>query len=212
MNHTCSLVVAALALLTAPFALAGGVEAKGKDLTPLLRTPFDQGGKEFQIGFGAMNSVDNHGIARPRFVDVDLTLRLGWMLRTPKGAGFFRGNCEFLIDGGLGASVDGPGDVLAELAILLRYNFVQPDAKWVPYVQGGGGAEYSNAYTDHVQRVLGSPLLFNLQAALGLRYLHSARCAVYAEADFRHASTGGFTDRNLGLNWLGGQLGLSLFY
>lgn len=212
MKFICVFLGATFALLSNPFAQAGGSVAAAKDCVPLLRTPFDQGGKEFQLGLGAMTSVNNHGIARPRFTDVDLTLRLGWMLNTPKDTGFFRGNYEFLIDAGVGASVDGPGDVLGELAILLRYNFVQPTAKFVPYVQLGGGAEFSNAYIDRVQRVLGSPVLFNLQFAAGGRYLCSDRCAVFAEAGYRHASTGGFTDRNLGLNWIGGQLGVSIFY
>ena len=212
MKFTCALAAATLALVSSPFTHAGDQAALTKNCVPLLRTPFEKGGKEFQLGLGAMTSVDNHGRARPRFSDVDLTLRFGRMLTTPEGAGFFRGNYEFLLDAGVGASVDGPGDVLGELAVLLRYNFVQPAAKFVPYAQLGGGAEFSNAYTDRVQRVLGSPVLFNLQAAFGCRYLHSDRCAFFVEADYRHASTGGFTDRNLGLNWIGGQFGVSIFY
>lgn len=212
MKSICTFVAATLALFAAPFSHADGDPAKTKDCTPLLRTPFDRGGKEFQIGLGAMNSVNNHGAARPRFIDVDLTARFGWMLCSPTGGGIFRGNWEFLTDGGVGAIVDGPGDVRAELAILLRYNFVQPAAKFVPYFQGGGGAEYSNIFTDHTQHVLGSALNFNLQAAFGCRYLCSDRCAVYAEVGYRHASNAGITDSNLGLNWIGGQVGVSLFY
>lgn len=208
-------ILASLALavvLAAPLAHAGREVIEPKS-TPPPFSPFDAGNREFQLGVGAFFSLNNGGTKRPALNDVDLMLRYGWMLNSPSGAGAFRGNFEFLLDAGVGAIFEGPGDVLAELALLLRYNFVQEGAVWVPYFQIGAGGEYSNASSsDSEQRLLGSEFLFNLQAAFGLRYMFSDRCAGFIEAGYRHVSNASLADRNLGLNSLGGLLGFSCFF
>ncbi len=176
-----------------------------------VSTPFDKGRVEIQIG-GTYYHTIRSGDSRPRVEDVGGLARVGWMLSDVSGDGFFRGNLEFLIEASASGIVDGPGDVLASGVILLRYNFVQPDSKWVPYFQLGGGGTYSDMHEDESQRLLGSEWSFNLQAGLGIRYLCSDRCAVFLEANYRHVSNADTNDRNVGINQVGGVLGVSLFF
>jgi hypothetical protein len=72
---------------------------------------------------------------------------------------------------------------------------------------------YSDAAEDDaVQRILGSEWSFDLQAALGLRFMISERSCVTLKAEYRHNSNAGLADRNLGVNSLGGVVGLTFFY
>lgn len=205
-----SLIVTAVALATAPLSFAGH-EIDSKDRVVVFN-PFEKGNHEIQLGIGGYASFLNDGNRRPELNTVDATARLGWMLNTPTGGSIFRGNVEFLVEASAGGVVTGPGDFIADLALLLRYNFVQPDAKFVPYFQIGAGFAYCNAYTDHSQGLIGEAFEFNLQSAIGARYLFSDRCAAFIEGGWRHVSNAGIASRNLGLNSFGGLVGVSLFY
>lgn len=212
ITHLFTAVFASATLLASAAISHAGHEISDPKIN-VQTSPFDKGMKEFQLGVEGMWSLDNGGEKRPALNDVDLIGRLGWMLYSPSGDGFLRGNCELLIDAGVGAIYDGPGDVLVELALVLRYNFVQPNARCVPYFQIGAGGEYSNASSsDSKQRLLGTEFLFNLQGALGVRFMLSDRSAFYVEANYRHVSNADTGSRNIGLNSLGGQVGYSWFF
>ncbi|MDB6175289.1 MAG: ompW [Chthoniobacteraceae bacterium] len=201
------LILCGLLAVAAVQAAHAGKEVIDTKTEAVLFSPFDRGMREFQISAGALFSLNNRGEKRPTIDDVDLSLRLGWMLNTPSGESCLRGNFEFLAEAFGGAVVDGPGDGLGGITLLLRYNFVQPATRWVPYFQVGAGGVYSNIYEDHVQRLIGRSVEFNLQAGLGLRYICSERCSVFVEADYRHISNADTADRNLGLNSIGGLIG-----
>lgn len=175
-------------------------------------SPFEKGNKEFQLGIGYNFSLNGGSDKRPDTQDLDLHLRLGWMLTSPAGDGFCRGNWELLAEAFGAAITEGPGDVIFGGTVLLRYNFVQPDAKWVPYFQIGAGGVYSDISDDPVQRQIGQDFSFNLQAALGVRYMLSNHSALFVEGGYRHLSNADSADRNLGLNSLGVQVGASWFW
>lgn len=198
-----------MSLLLASAAIAGKEIVESKET---VGTPFDQGKTEIQLGAGAFSSFQKTSAERQGFSDVDLTLRWGKMLYTPEGEGFFRGNVEFLVEGYGAALTEGPGTGYAGLGLLLRYNFVQPDARWIPYFHLKAGAVYNDIYQDEQQRVFGQAIEADLGAGLGMRYLCSDRCALFLEFGYRHISNGDSADRNLGLNSLGGYLGASYFY
>ena len=205
--------IAALAALqlTSTAVLAGHDMKADKEPVP-VSTPFDKGRMEFQIGAGAFSSFGSFSDKRPHLVDVDVALRLGWMLNTPSGDGFFRGNCEFLVEAFGAAVVEGPGDGFGGLTLLLRYNFVQPDSRCVPYFQIGAGGVYNDVYKETPQRLMGRAFEFNLQAGFGVRCFVAENCAVFVEADYRHISNADSADRNLGLNSVGGYIGVSYFF
>lgn len=176
-----------------------------------VTSPFDKGQHEFQALAGAFFSA-NFDSSRDDFDLASAHVRIGWMLNTPKGSGFFRGNCELLLEAFGGPVIHGPGNGLVGASLLLRYNFVQPDARLVPYFQLGGGGIYSDAHKDHSQSLIGAPFEFNLQASLGLRWFCTERCAVAVEGGYLHISNASLADRNIGVNCLGGLIGVSLFF
>ncbi|RYD35397.1 MAG: hypothetical protein EOP86_08590, partial [Verrucomicrobiaceae bacterium] len=124
---------------------------------------FEAGRIELQSGAGAYWSFIPDGSERP---DMDYTLstyRLGIMLSDIHGNGWLRGNTEFLLEGFYGSVVTGPGDWLAGGALQLRYNFIQPEAKWIPYFQIGAGGLWNDIYKDKSQDLIGQSFEFNLQ-------------------------------------------------
>lgn len=204
---------AAAALLAAAGANAG--EPSAKDLSkPILESdfPYQKGTIEVEGLAGAFASVTGTPVGHPAF-DYELqALRLGYMLTNVKYSGVLRGNYEVLFEVFGGPVYQGPGTFLAGGAFQLRYNFVQPQAKLVPYTQIGVGALYSDAHANREQIELGSPGEFTEQAAIGLSYLFAKNWAASLEAGFRHISNAGITHRNTGVNSLGGLFGLSYFF
>lgn len=179
---------------------------------PLVSSPFERGARELQFAVGVFVSENYHDELRPQLHDVDATARLGWMLNSPAGRGIVRGNFEFLAEFFGAGIVKGPGQVLAGTTLWLRYNYVQPAARLVPYVQVGAGGVYSDAHEERPQRLLGSAAVFNLQAGFGARYFWTEKCALFLEFDYRHLSNAGAADRNRGLNSAGSWLGASFFF
>ncbi len=192
-------------------ACAGHEVADGKSEVSVFN-PFEKGTRELQIGAGAFFSLHNRSEQRPTNNDADLSVRLGWMISTPDGDGFFRGNHELLVEA-FGAFVfQGPGDGLGGLTLFLRRNFVQPDSRIVPYLQFGAGVLLNDIHDDPRQRRVGQAFEFSLQGGLGVRYLCSERCAVFLEGTYCHISNANLSDRNFGLNSWGGLLGASYFF
>ena len=140
------------------------------------------------------------------------SFRLGIMLDDVRWSGCLRGNYEFLFEVFGGAIYQGAGNGLGGATLQLRYNFVQPDTRWVPYFQIGAGGVYSDMHKDPTRAVVGSALNFNLQSAFGLRCLVDDKWAVSLEGGYRHISNAGITRHNAGLNSVGGQLGVSWFF
>jgi lipid A 3-O-deacylase len=175
---------------------------------------FQKGANEFEILAGAFWGVGNEGT--PKRPDTGLglgSLRYGWMLTDPVGDGIFRGNFEFLTGLFGGGVFEGPGSYLVGADLVLRYNFVQPQAQVVPFFQISAGGVYSDiASDDPVQGLLGSDWNFALGSSIGVRWMLSKRLALTTAFEYRHFSNAGATDRNRGYNALGGLVGLAWFY
>ncbi len=198
--------------LAVPFAKAGQPATEGKGRASVARSPFEKGAKEFQSLTGIYSSFSPDGTPRPTLNSTMTSFRLGIMLDDVRWSGCLRGNYEFLFEVFGGAIYQGAGNGLGGATLQLRYNFVQPDTRWVPYFQIGAGGVYSDMHKDSTRAVVGSALNFNLQSAIGLRYLVDDRWAVSIEGGMRHNSNAGITRRNAGLNSLGGQVGVSCFF
>lgn len=170
--------------------------------------PFAQGSHELQIQAGTYFEFSHE----PKIDFADVAVRYGVMLTSPAGDGFLRGNFEFLGEAFGAVIFSGPGDGIAGLTLMLRYNFVQPSARLVPYFQIGAGGAWNNVHSDSSQRILGSQFTFNLQSAIGLRYFMCENVALTVEAGWIHLSNASLSDRNLGLNGAGGAVGVSWFF
>ena len=206
MSHILRSTALALAF-TVSNAFAGQ-EISAKGPIPPEVTPFDKGRMELQVGVTGHHSM----MFDPVVDEIGGVARLGWMLTDVSSDGGFRGNWELLVEAQGSGIIKGPGDVIASGALLLRYNFVQPSSSCVPYLQLGVGGAYSDMHEDLSQRLLGREWSFHLQAGLGVRYLFSDQCALFAEVSYRHISNADSAERNLGLNSIGAALGVSLFF
>ncbi|WP_026195725.1 acyloxyacyl hydrolase [Verrucomicrobium sp. 3C] len=171
---------------------------------------YREGTNEIQVMSGALFSLGSGG-GRYTFDEAPTILSWGWMLTTPKGNGIFRGNVEVLVDLYASAIFAGPmsGNVVVGPNVFVRYNFVQPNWRIVPYVEGGVGFVYTDAYTVPNQSVVGQAIEFTPQAGAGFRYMLSKHWSINAEALFHHMSNADMAARNIGVNEVGGLIGFS---
>src|SRR5205814_145740 len=105
----------------------------------------------------------------------------------------------------VGPIFQGPGDVLAGSTIFLRYNFVQPRARIIPYLQIGAGLVYTDVSEKESGGLVSLPVEFNLQGTLGWRFMVSRRWSVVAEGAYRHISNAEINKPNFGINTVGGN-------
>jgi lipid A 3-O-deacylase len=169
---------------------------------------FNSGRFETALNSGVLFSPFGPSRMRPT-LDYTLTgVQLGYMLSDVKGRGLLRGNFE-VVGEGFGSSVfNGPGSYIAGGTLLLRYNFVPPNSRLIPYLQGGGGA----VATDINREIVGQTFNFNLDACAGLRYFFRRDMCLDLEFRYQHISNANTGGRNLGINAAGPMLGLSYFF
>lgn len=182
---------------------------------PLLESdyPFEKGVTELQIVAGPFFHLKPDGKnERPRTDYVQGGLRYGWMLSSPGSDGILRGNLEFLLEA-FGAGVfEGPGTFFTGADMMLRYNFVQPGARWIPYIHILAGGLYNNIYKNKSQGLIDTRWEWYLGGDLGLRYLITDKVSISLEAGYRHISNADTGDRNYGLNSLGTTIGVSWYF
>lgn len=90
----------------------------------------------------------------------------------------------------------------------LRYNFVRPNSRWIPYFSGGVGLGWIDSNPD-MRGSQGQDFTFNILAAAGVSYRIDDRWRAAAGLLYEHFSNAGQTDPNPSLNLLGPQLALS---
>jgi lipid A 3-O-deacylase len=169
---------------------------------------FHRGWHEATFGAGFLISNVVRADNRPNIDYTVIDASVGYMVWTPNSGGFFRGNLE-LAPEIFGAYVfHGPGNYVAGATLWLRYNFVQPGWKLVPYLEGGGGG----TALDIPDKFDGKIFNFNLDAAIGLRYFVEPRCSVNVEYRFQHISNADLWSHNVGVNTTGPFVGVSFFF
>jgi hypothetical protein len=132
-------------------------------------------------------------------------LSLRYQLTNPSGWSFLRGNWE--ISGlAIGSTiVEGPESYFAGLGAGLRYYFVQPRARLVPFleVRGGAGFTDSRGYHDAQQQ----DFTFSYMLGAGFRYDLNRRLSLTASAIDQHLSNAYITSPNYGFDSLGFSFG-----
>lgn len=140
-------------------------------------------------------------------------LRLGWIFTKPLlNESLFRGNFQAIFEIANAWIYKGPGNYYGGITALLRYNFVQPGAKLIPYAQIGAGVIYNDAYKDETQNAIGQAFEFTPQAGIGLHYLLKENWSIDFEGVYHHISNAGLARRNVGLNSFGGLIGVTYFF
>jgi hypothetical protein len=161
--------------------------------------------------FSPTRGLGPHDVPKNDFIAGDL--RLGIMfdaLCCEKGV--FRGATEAVLQFSTDTVVRGPGNIVGGVSLLLRYNFVQPSCRLIPYIQGGGGIVFNDIYKDQTQNVFGQVQEFSVEAGVGLHYLIHPRWSLDLEADYLHISNAGMARRNVGLNAVGGLAGVTYYF
>jgi hypothetical protein len=203
-------------LALAVFVATSGQGGTEQPLRAIARQDTDnaflKGSKEFENVTGAFyffDRGDNDGPSVDLAVD---SLRLGVMLSNPHGSGFFAGNYEFLGEVFGGPIFQGVGNVETGATLFIRYNFIQPRARVVPYMQIGGGGIYTDISDRESRGLVSLPVEFNLQGTGGLRFLLNRHWSILVEAGYRHISNGMIKQPNRGVDSVGGDVGFGYFF
>ncbi len=150
---------------------------------------------------------------------IPMNLSLRWHLYDICGPSILRGNTDFTFTGSYSAIVQGPESYYAALILGLRYNFIQPNWKLVPYFDVTGGAGLTDAQQPYQKRHhlpqsgQGQDLTFIFTIGAGLRYNFNPSWSVSLGAQFLHISNGGLSTPqyyNHGINVVGPVVGLNV--
>lgn len=102
----------------------------------------------------------------------------------------------------------GPENYYFGISTGLRYNFVRPGARLIPYVSGGVGAGFIDSHAN-VFGAQGQDFTFNILTAAGVAYKMNEHWRANIGVLYQHLSNGEQTDPNPSLNLLGPQLGIN---
>lgn len=208
-TNSVSKISLSLILLLGLFAVSP-LEAGQEPVNPisLSHYPYQKGTLELQTGAGAFFSFGD----REEINYASEYLRAGWMLSNVHGHGLLRGNWQGLIEVFGGEVFVGPGTGFVGGSLIGRYNFVQEQARLVPYFQLGGGGMYDDIYRNRSQHIIGSGFEFLLRTGFGLRWHLTPKCALFAETEYQHISNANTASRNVGNNAFGATVGFSWFF
>ncbi|MEO7168142.1 MAG: acyloxyacyl hydrolase [Spartobacteria bacterium] len=179
---------------------------------PPVADHFARGSLEVQNVVGTYFFFDTGRNNRP---SVDFALnstRLGIMLSNPHSSGLLAGNFELLGEIFGGGIFQGPGNVMAGATLLFRYNFVQPQARVLPYLQIGAGGVYTDILEKESRGLISLPVEFNLQGTVGTRIMLNDRWSVVVEGVYRHVSNAEIKKPNFGIDAAGGNVGFGFFF
>jgi len=197
-------------------AFAGDESGKTSIPPEVIQDPLSKGVTEVELLGGFFHSpITTGGTYRPEFDYSGGDFRWGVVLSPflfDHCCRLLRGNIEFLVDGFADDVTSGPGHYLVGGSLLFRYNFIQPGSRFIPYFQIGGGGLHSDAAEVPSQRLIGGDFEFILEADLGARLLLNDRWSLLFEGTFQHISNADTAARNVGVNALGGRIGLGWIY
>jgi hypothetical protein len=111
-----------------------------------------------------------------------------------------------------GGICQGAGSVEVGGTLFIRYNFIQPDARIIPYMQIGAGGIYTDISERESRGLVNLPVEFNLQGTGGLRLILNRKWSLILEAGYRHISNGTIKMPNRRVDSVGGDVGLGFFF
>ena len=102
----------------------------------------------------------------------------------------------------------GPENYYYGFSMGLRYNFVRPGGRIIPYISGGVGAGAIDSHPD-LRGAQGQDFTFNILTAAGVSCRLNDCWKVDAGILYQHLSNAGQTSSNPSLNLLGPQIGVT---
>ena len=148
-------------------------------------------------------------LANPNSYEVGaqfITARLRW--GAIEREGFMRGYNQVYFLAMAQPIFRGPENFYYGISAGLRYNFVQPGSRFVPYISGGVGLGWIDSHAD-VFGAQGQDFTFNILTAVGVSYKVNDHLKVSVGGLYEHFSNAGQTSPNPSLNLFGPQVGLT---
>lgn len=166
-----------------------------------------------QMLVGGYCSSSSIGPRVPRFDYAAITYRGGLMINAPQDTdACWRGNLELLCDLTAGCVTSNYGNYIFGPAMIGRYNFVQPNASLIPYLQFGAGFIVTDADKDQTQNAIGQAFNARLFAGVGVHCLLRENLFLDIEGGYSSISDLGLAERGAGVHSLGVQFGLTYFF
>ena len=193
---------AAFAFLLSCTRAFGGVEQSRVDTATEEFNP-----RSFEVAletgylFGAINPPTDYQIGA-----AFLTGRVRWGV--VRSDSWLRGYHQFYVSAIAEPIFKGIENHYFGFNLGMRYNFVQPGCRFVPYISGGVGAGWIDSHPE-IPGGQGQDFTFNIFSAAGISYIVNDHWKIDVGALYQHLSNGGQTDPNPSLNLFGPQVGLT---
>jgi lipid A 3-O-deacylase len=193
--------------MKAPFVLflLVGVLATCVPAAVRAQTGPEKGGHELEVWTSGGHSV--RGIASDIGV-WNAGGRYGWILTSPRGPGFLRGNFEYAVDVVPVFLIFQPGGTAYGVAVdplALKWN-LNARGRYVPYADLDGGVLRTNRQTPPGT----ARTNFTPSAAVGVHVL-GKKFNWSAEVRYAHISNAGIASLNPGINTLQVRIGVGMF-
>jgi hypothetical protein len=179
-----------------------GTEQPRADVTTNVLNP-----QRFEVAiesgylFGAIDPPQDYQIGAEF-----LTARVRWgVVRSDT---WLRGYNQFYVSAVMEPILRGIENHYFGLNLGMRYNFVRPGSRFVPYFSGGLGLGWIDSHPE-IPGGQGQDFTFNILSAAGISYLVDDHWKISVGALYQHLSNGGQTDPNPSLNLFGPQVGVS---
>src|SRR6266567_2473440 len=151
--------------------------------------------------FGAINAPASYEIGAEF-----LTARVRWGV--VQGDNWLRGYNQFYVSAIAEPIFRGIENHYFGLNLGMRYSFVRPGSRFVPYFSGGLGLGWIDSHPE-IPGGQGQDFTFNILSAAGISYIVNDHWKLNVGALYQHLSNGGQTDPNPSLNLFGPQAGLT---
>jgi lipid A 3-O-deacylase len=151
--------------------------------------------------FGAINPPASYEIGAEF-----LTARIRWGVM--QGDTWLRGYNQFYISAIAEPIFRGIENHYFGLNLGMRYSFVRPGSRFVPYFSGGLGLGWVDSHPE-IPGGQGQDFTFNILSAAGISYIVNDHWKLNVGALYQHLSNAGQTDPNPSLNLFGPQVGVT---
>ena len=151
----------------------------------------------------------------PDYTLIPLTLSLRWHLDDLGGPWFLRGNTDVTFSGSYTVIPQGPESYYASFMTGARYNFVQPNWRIAPYLEGRVGCGFTDARGPEGKLYAqGEDFTFTFWMGGGLRYNFDPRYSVSAGIAYMHISNLYLSNDayNYGINVFGPTIGMNIAF
>ena len=195
----CGVAIALVFFLTASRAFAG-TQITNENAS-VLEAPRFEVALESAYLLGVFGNPNSYEIGAEF-----LTARVRW--GAVQNDSWLRGYNQFYVSAIAEPIFRGPENHYFGFNFGLRYNFVRPGSRFVPYFSGGLGLGWIDSHPS-IPGAQGQDFTFNILTAVGISYQMSEHWKLNAGILYQHLSNGGQTDPNPSLNLLGPQVGLN---